>query len=71
MPDPKTTSHFVAHLKIEKVEKPESAIRDRGVPDSVRPGRVIDEVTQITIKGDTLENLVSKLGKHIAIIEED
>ena len=60
--------HFVAHLKIEKVEKePRSMSGDRGKT----PPRVIDEVTHLTIKADTLEALTEKLGKHIAIIEED
>ena len=59
---PKT--HFVASLKIEKVEKSTS-------PDpGARPGRVIDETAHITLKSETLGHLIEKLGKHIAIIEE-
>lgn len=64
------SEHFVAHLKIEKVERHTN--QDRGsASHGSKSDRVIDEVTQITIKGKTLEALVSKLGQHIEIIEEE
>ena len=57
--------HFVATLKIEKIDRPEPP---RQQPHDMK--RQIEEVTQLTIKADTLEGLTRKLGAHIAIIEE-
>lgn len=57
---------FVAELKIEKIER---------TTYDARPGdkteRVLDSVTKIIIKADTLDKLVEKLGKHIEIIAEE
>lgn len=64
------STHYVAQLKIEKVEKVDLRVSlQSSIPSE--PKREISEVTQLTIKGDTLESLVLKLGKHIQIIEED
>lgn len=55
-------THYVAQLKIERVDvretRPEGNKRD------------INEVTMLTIKAETLESLILKLGKHVEIIEE-
>lgn len=67
--DNSTSEHFVAHLKIEKVMK-NSGNPNRSI-ESQPQARVIEEVTSITLKGKDLDTLVDKLGKHIAIIEED
>lgn len=56
--------HYVASLKIEKVDKDQRPLGQNG------PKRDTTEVTQMVIKGDTLESLIRKLGAHIAIIEE-
>lgn len=60
-------THYVAQLKIERVDKVENRDRQSASGDK----RDISEVTQLTIKADSLESLVEKLGKHVAIIEED
>ena len=61
--EPKT--HFVASLKIEKVE------RNTNPDPSARPGRVIDEVTHITLKSESLDKLKEKIAGHVALVEED
>lgn len=60
------STHYVAQLKIERVDKPDS--QGRMVPPE--PKREVAEVTQLTIKAETLPSLIEKLGKHIVIIEE-
>lgn len=59
---------FVAELKIEKIERTVSD--DQRAKDQVHD-RILDSVTRIVIKADSLERLVEKLTKHISIIEED
>ena len=61
--DTEVSTHYVAHLKIEKVE-----VRDTRAEANKRD---ISEVTQMTIKGKSLETLTEKLGRHIAIVEEE
>lgn len=63
--EPKT--HFVANLKIEKVERQPQAVGERGNV----PPRVVEELTHLTIKAEDLDTLTDKLGKHIALIEEN
>lgn len=57
------STHYVAHLKIERVDvretRPEGNKRD------------VSEVTQLTIKGNSLKSLTEKLHKHVEIIEEE
>lgn len=57
--------HYVAQLKIEKIEKPEMSSRP-----TQGDQRDKSEVTQLSIKADDLPTLVTKLGAHIAIISE-
>lgn len=64
------TERYVAELKIEKIERTTNQDRQSASHGSVSD-RVLDSVTKIIIKADTLERLVDKLGKHIEIIEED
>lgn len=68
------STHYVAQLKIERVDKVEPP-RSGGYGGGSGPvptdsKRDISEVTQLTIKGNTLDALIEKLGKHIQIIEE-
>lgn len=53
---------YVASLKIEKVTP--------GQVQHTSEKRLIEEVTQLTIKAETLPALIEKLGKHVNIIEE-
>ena len=62
------STHFVAQLKVEKIERPDRGTVHRA-PDQM-PDRDKTEVTQLTIKADTLPELITKLGKHIEIISE-
>lgn len=66
------STHYVAQLKIERVDKTSPSERSphRSSTDS-EPKREVSEVTLLTIKGDTLDGLVARLSKHLAIIEED
>lgn len=61
------STHFVAHLKIERVDIESTG--GRSMPGDTK--RNVSEVTQLTIKADTLAGLTKKLGAHIRIIEED
>lgn len=64
------STHYVAQLKIERVDRTEPAQRQiHQVPPE--PKREVSEVTLLTVKATTLDALTEKLGKHIAIIEED
>lgn len=64
-----SSTHFVAHLKIERVDVPLQAPNRTVNPDAGK--RVISEVSQITLKSNTLSKLIEKMGQHIEIIEED
>lgn len=64
-PVPKTSEHYVAHLRIEKIERTADPNVDKG-----QRQRTVDEVTQIVLKADDLDKLVNRLGAHIALIEE-
>lgn len=65
--------HYVANLKVEKVTKPERP----GSPtmansrDTIKSEREVDEVTQMTIKADSLDSLVGKLIQHLGIVSKD
>lgn len=63
--------HFVAHLKIERVER--TAGSSAGTPGQQmsKLERAMDEVTQMTVKAPTLAGLVVKLRAHIAIIADE
>lgn len=64
-----TTERYVAELKIEKIERRTNEDRHSASSGQVSE-RILDSVTKIIIKADSLEKLVEKLGKHIEIIEE-
>ena len=63
------STYFVASLKVEKVDRPEP-VGSRHPDARQIPERDKTEVTQLTIKADTLAELITKLGKHIEIISE-
>lgn len=60
------TVHYVAHLKIEKVERTEDPNVDKG-----QRKRTIDEVTQINLSEKELSALVKKLGLLLGIVARD
>lgn len=62
------SQHFVAHLKIERVDKIEQQAGRSFNPNTGT--RDVTEVTQFTIKADDLQTLIGKLTRHIQIIEE-
>ena len=66
-PQPTNTneSHFVASLKIERVN------RQTGMPGNVNEKRDVAEVTHMTIKSSSLSQLKQKLASHIALVEDD
>jgi hypothetical protein len=70
MVDPNPAVQYIAQLKIEKKTMPTGGPR-MGQPASQQPKRDIAEISQLTIKAATMEKLVEKLQKHVAIIEED
>lgn len=59
-----TDVHYVAQLKIERIEKSPSTLTQK------QSDRSKTEVTQLSISADDLPTLTRKLGAHIAIIEE-
>lgn len=70
------STHYVAQLKIERVDKPEppssSSRSYPPQPDMLTEGkREISEVTMLTIKAEDLQSLLDRLGKHIALVEDD
>lgn len=70
-------SHYVANLTIERVDKTRPDTSGRPPSYSTNPPplsvekRDVVEVTRLVIKGEDLQNLLSKLGKHIALVEDD
>lgn len=60
---------YTAHLAIKKVTVKQTTPAHRGIaPERERD---ISEVTTLNLKASTLPKLIEKLGKHVAIIEED
>ena len=69
-----TRSHFVAHLKIERIEREEPPTPSRPYQQNeLRPEskREVAEVTSIIIKAEELNKLQQKLIKHIDLVEDD
>lgn len=64
--DRESNTHFVATLKVERVQRNVQSTNAAGKVD-----RVIDEVTHMTIKASDLESLKSRLNGHIKLVEED
>lgn len=60
------SEHYFAHLKIEKIER--TVTRGQATSQNGKGSRVIDEVTQLGIRADSIEELASKLRAHLAII---
>jgi len=64
--------HYVANIKIEKVEKVKAVSTQpysRSDPPK-NPGREITEVASIVVKGKSLENIVSQVKAHVNLVNE-
>lgn len=69
---PPENEQFIAHIKIEKKVTPQVKINSPLSSSSTsKKEREISEVTQMTIKANTLEKLISKTRAHLELIEED
>ena len=64
--EPEKRVHYVAHLKIEKVEQTADPNVEKG-----KRTRLIDEVTQINLSDKQLSALVKKLGLLLGIVARD
>ena len=60
--------HFVAVLKIEHINRRITNAAGRPFDE---PKREIAEVTHMTIKAKSLDDLKSRLGAHINLVEAD
>ena len=61
---PQPEPHFVASLKIERVDHQSN-------PGNPTDKRSVSEVTHMTIKSSSLSQLKQKLASHIALVEDD
>lgn len=68
-PAPEPTTHYVARIVVERVDqKPyEDTFNGHKI---WKLNRVVTEVTTLTLKSDSLVDLVSKTGKHLDLVED-
>ena len=63
------STHYVATIKVEKVERTEN--RDHGSALKGQVKRDIVEVTHLTIKSSSLDGLQEKVAAHINLLDEE
>lgn len=66
-------THYVAHLKVERVEKTMPDLDARYGSSEKMPAerREVSEVTSVIIKGEVLERLLERLRGHIDLVEDE
>ncbi|MDA3624285.1 hypothetical protein OU415_02485 [Saccharopolyspora sp. WRP15-2] len=64
--DEVTTYHYVAHLKVERVDH----VKSPGLRVLEGAARDVSEIASFAIKADSLANLRTKLSAHVTLIDE-
>ena len=60
------SEHYTAHVRMEKVVKPEPRTTSRGYPaDGAAPEREVIEVLHVNVRAGTLDALKAKVNAHV------
>jgi len=63
------STHFTATIEVNEVTHTEARNVHNRPSDSTPASRVVQDVTRIVLRADTLEKLQAKLTAHVALIE--